>query len=434
MGTKGVRLMSFDPALPRPYNEAWREAYRYDKEDSPRLSTYQAPGGNPIPFVLDNIRLSGGQSVDTAEYAFHGLWSNTPLNEKPHEITIEGFIRGESYIKNRNALVEAFRVTTDDDNTGFIDLPLWGRFPVIVITYDFEEKAKENGQCSVSLTLTRAGVTIEERWEFDGEGFDIHGRTYEAVKILEEKMLQNFEKALEGNFDNNALAQGFTQLKNTLIGGIGRIQGAITSLNRMTNAAVGITNLIAQGILSPRELAESLFGAAASIVTGIMEIKNNWDDTKSYFQNSGNYKKMLLQFLSAETYKTDIEAVTVKQHVTKNNIENLYKTTALLTAGQLLVQMDMTYQEARAYWELYENLESSVDKNDPEIYQAIKEMRIAASRELSIRNLDTELIRTITHPLPLLYLARFLGCTDEKIRQLNFISDSFVISGNIIYV
>jgi prophage DNA circulation protein len=132
--------VSFDPALPRPYKENWREAYRYDKDDSPRLSAYQAPDGNPVPFVLDSVRLSGGQSVDTAEYPFFGLWSNTPLNEKPHAITVHGFIRGDAYIKNRNALIEALRMRTDDDTPGFLDMPLWGRFPVVVVSYDVEEK------------------------------------------------------------------------------------------------------------------------------------------------------------------------------------------------------------------------------------------------------------------------------------------------------
>lgn len=426
--------MSFDPALPRPYNEEWREAYRYDSDDSPRLSTYQAPGGSPVPFVIDNIHLSGGQSVDTAEYAFFGLWSNTPLNEKPHTITISGCIRGETYIKNRNALVEALRITTDDVNTGFIDLPLWGRFPVVVDTYDVEEKGKENGQCSVSLTFTRAGVTVEERWNFEGNGFDAFGKTTASARLLEEAAIQNFEKALEGNVDTNTLVQGFTKARDTLIGAVGRVQGAISTLNQMTNTVVGITNLIAQGIRSPQELAEALFGAVASIVTGIMEVKNTWDNTVSYFRNSSNYKKILLQFLSADTYKSDMETVTIKQHITKDCIDNLYRTAALTAAGQILVQTEMTYEEARGYWALYEKLEASVDQNNPDVYRAVRDMRLSTSRELAVRKLDIELQKNISLPVPLLYLTEILGCNDEKLRRLNTISDSFIVQGNVVYV
>ena len=435
--------MSFDPALPKPRNENWRNNYgvfwntekrQYTQNFAVRFSTYQAPGGSPIPFVLDNIRLSGGQSVDTAEYAFHGFWSSTSLNEKPHAININGFVRGENYIRNRNALVEAFRVKTDDENTGFIELPQWGRFPVVVESYDVEEKGKENGQCSISITFTRAGVTINERWKSDGNGFDIYGQMPTSSKLLEEAAISNFERTLEGNIDTDALASGFTQLKIALISVIGRIQGAVSTLNQMTNAATGITNLIAQGVRSPRDLAEALFGAAASIVSGVMSIKNSWDDTKTYFKESGNHKKLLLQFLSADSFKTDMETATIKQHVTKDNTENLYRAMALSAAAQILVQMDMTYQEASGLWSLYEKLEASVDQNDPEVYRAIRDMRLAASRELSSRKLDNELLRAINLPVPLLYLSHILGCSDEKIRQLNSIPDSFIISGDIIYV
>jgi len=426
--------MSFDPALPRPYKEEWREAYRYDSDDTPRLSTYQAPGGSPIPFVMDNVRLSAGQSVDTAEYAFHGLWSNTPLNEKPHAITVNGFVRGETYIKNRNALVEALRITTDDADTGFIDLPLWGRFPVVVVSYDVEERGKENGQCSISLTFTRAGITVEERWVFDGGGFDVYGITAATAELLREAAIQSLEQSLAENIDNNAIAQGFAKIKDTLIAAIGRVQGAVSALDKMTNEAAGITNFLAQGIRAPRELAEALFGAAASIIAGAMEIKNTWDDTVSYFRISGNHKKLLLQFLSADTFRADIEAVTVKQHITKDSIENLYRAAALSAAGQILVQSEMTYQEAKGYWALYEKLEASVDQNNPDVYRAVRDMRLATARELSARKLDTELLKTFSHPLPLLYLSQILGCGDEKIRQLNTISDSFVIRGDVVYV
>ena len=424
----------FDPALPSPYNEAWREAYRYNNDDSPRLTTYQPPNGDPVPFIMDNIRLKGGQAVDTAEYPFHGLWSNTPLNEKPHSITISGYIRGETYIKNRNAMVKALRVTTDDTDTGFIDLPLWGRFPVVVIDYEVEEKSKENGQCAVSLTFTRAGVTAEERQAFEGSGFDEHGETVSVAKELENAAIDGFENALEGNVDNSALVQGFTQLKTSLISIIGRVQGPITSLNKMTNMAMRITNLMAQGIHSPKALAEALFGTAAGIASGIMEIKNAHDASVLYFRNIGNEKRLLLQFLSSDNISIDMETVTIKQHITKDNMENLYRTMALCASAKIMVQTEMTYQEAQGFWALYEKLETAVNQNDPGVYKTIRDLRLTISRELSARKLDAELARNIFRPVPILLLAQTLGCKEETLRQLNTIADSFVVEGNIVYV
>jgi prophage DNA circulation protein len=425
--------VSFDPSLPLPYKEDWREAYRYDNDDTPRLSTYQAPGGNPIPFVLDTTRLSGGQSVDTAEYPFFGLWSSTPLNEKPQALTIAGFIRGDTYIKNRNALVMALRVITTDDAPGYLDLPLWGRFPVVVVDFNIEEKGQENGQCAVSLTLTRAGVTTAERWKFEGT---FEGRTALAAKTLEEAAVEQFEKKLEDGADPAALSTGFTKLKESLLGAVGRVQGAESQLNNMTNAAMGLANLLAQGVQSPKELAQALFSAAAGIVAGIFEIKNSVEETIAYFRTRDNIKNALIQFLSKNNYTLNIEAITARQNITKAASENLYRTMAYCAAGQILVQLDnATYQQTQEYWALYEQLEASLDKSDPAMYGAIESMRIATAQELANKDVSVELQKNIQKPVPLLYVAHFLACDDEKLRQLNpGIADSFVLKGNITYV
>jgi hypothetical protein len=425
--------MSFDPALPYPYNENWRKAYRYDKDDMPRLSTYQAPGGSPVPFIQESVKLSGGQSVDTGEYPFFGFWSSVPLNEKPHGITVTGFIRGDTYIKNRNALIEALRIRTDDDTPGYIDFPLWGRFPVVIVDWSFDEEGQKNGQCAVSITLSRAGVTVEERWTFEGDGFDVYGKTADAAESLQAAAVDAFEK--EKNMDAAALASGFTRFKIKLIGTIGRVQGFISQLNAMTNSVTGITNLIAQGIHAPRDLAQALFGAAASIVAGVMAVKNTADETVSYFRTRDNMKNVLMQFLSGSNDTADMEAVTVRQYVTKERMENLYRTMSLAAAGQLMVQMEYTtYEQALGYWALYERLEESIDSNDPAVYRAVQDMRMAASKELAARTMDRELSKYIAVPVPLLALAHYLGCNDEQLRRFNAIADSFVIRGKVLYV
>jgi prophage DNA circulation protein len=419
--------------LPVPYKDNWREAYRYDKDDSPRLTTYQAPEGTPVPFVLDSLRLSGGQSVDTAEYPFFGWWSNTPLNGKPQTITVNGFIRGDYYIQKRNALVEALEETTGDESPGYIDLPLWGRFPVVVINYEVEEKGKENGQCSLSITLTRAGVPAEERWQANGNFREAAAR---ARVNLDTAALEALEKKLRDNAaDPAALASGFTRIKGELIGAIGRVQGAGNRLAAMTNAAVGITNLIAQGVRAPRELAEALFGAAAAIAAGVMEIKNSAEDPAAYLLTRDNVKNMLMRFLSAANYTADIEAVTVRQYAAKEAVENLYKTAALGAAGELMAMLDgATYQQVKGYWALYQTLETSVNQDEPAVYRAVQDLRRAIAGDLAGRSLAVELTRHIPHPSPLLYLAHYLGCGDDTLRRLNAVPDSFVIRGEVIYV
>jgi hypothetical protein len=63
----------FDPAPPSPYSGNWTEAARADGEGSPRFTAYQTPGGTPVPFIQESFNFRGGQSLDTAEYPFHGF-------------------------------------------------------------------------------------------------------------------------------------------------------------------------------------------------------------------------------------------------------------------------------------------------------------------------------------------------------------------------
>ena len=103
-------MNNWDADLPAPASENWRMAYgatqgenekrlAYRASDTPAQTSYQAPKKTPVPFIYDSMKLSAGLSVDTEEYPFFGLWSSTALNEKPHGITVSGFLRGDNYIK-----------------------------------------------------------------------------------------------------------------------------------------------------------------------------------------------------------------------------------------------------------------------------------------------------------------------------------------------
>jgi prophage DNA circulation protein len=423
--------VSFNPALPQPFKEAWREAYRYDTNDLPRLTMYQAPAsGRLVAFVLESTRFSGGQSVDTAEYPFNGLWSSTRLNEKPQAITVRGFVRGDSYIAVRNELVEALRVPTSDEEPGYLELPLWGRFPVVVIDFEIEEAGQRNGQCSVSLSFTRAGVTIEERRQAE-ETAD--GQTDQAAEDLQAAAVEEFAQTLtEENLDTNTLAAAFGAIKGALLAIVGRVQGARAMLNAMSGAVTGITNLVAQGVRAPFDLANAAAAAAAGIVAGIMEIKNSAMDAAGGLRN---IQAALMQFLSNNNYTSQAEALTAKQASTKAASENLYKTLSLCAASRLLVRAeDATYARAQGYWALLEALQDSVDQNSPATHQAVQALRIAASRELSARTLAAEKTRHIALPAPILYLAHYLSCEEELLRRLNAVADSFVMEGSLRYV
>jgi hypothetical protein len=115
-------------------------------------------------------------------------------------------------------------------------------------------------------------------------------------------------------------------------------------------------------------------------------------------------------------------------------MENLYLISAFSTAGRILARLDHSYQRTGGYWKLFEKMEARIDTGDPAIYAAVEAARISASRSLAARELSAEQKRYFDVPLPLLSMARYLGCGEAKLRELNLTADSFVVRGNVIYV
>ena len=231
MSTSSAAL-NFDSSLPRPYSDSWREAYGQNA-DTPRLTSYQAPDGEPVVFAYDSISLDGGQNVDTAEYPY-GFWSNTQLGEKPHSIKVKGHLIGENYIAERTKLVSALQVATDDDNPGFIDLPLWGRFKVVVIAWNIDEEKANTGLSDISLEFMRAGYSDTQRFDAAAQGL-ARLNMEEAVSGLEVAAVSSFKATIEKSSDTNLLASGFGKITGTLAAIVGRVQGARSVMNGMTN-------------------------------------------------------------------------------------------------------------------------------------------------------------------------------------------------------
>jgi hypothetical protein len=441
------QTVRFNAALPPPYSANWRIAERGSNEDAPRRAGYQAPGKEPVTFILEEFHFRGGQSVDTAEYPFNGLWSNTRLNESPQVLRIRGHIRGADYIKARNDFIEHLRIVTDDDTPGYIDLPFWGRFPVVVVNYDITEKADEKGQCGVTLDFTRAGVSAESRNIEAGAGAEA-GAAADAARAAAQA---DFQNKLEGSTDVNTLSAGFGKIKAALASIVGRVRATGTALNAITAEINGISDLIAQGIRAPGELASAVFNALFSIAAGLIEIKNaaasydsggvsggtgKNDFEAAYYPapEENNEKNVLLLLFSASEYTLDVPAATTAQQNTKQAIENLYRAGALCAAGLVITQTDTPYQKAQNYWNLFIKLEESVERDNPAVYTAMENLRTAVSGELSRKDLDKELYTVFNVPLPLLYIARYLGCDEAKLRELNTIADSFSVKGGVVYV
>ncbi|MDR0456695.1 MAG: DNA circularization N-terminal domain-containing protein [Treponema sp.] len=417
----------FSIDLPVPYKEKWREAYRADKDDNPRLSSYQAPDGNPIPFIYKSLDFSGGQAVDTAEYPFFGLWSNESLNHKTQALTVHGYLRGEYYLQQRTDLLEALTVSTSDDDPGFFDHPLWGRFKVVVESYNVTESANENGQCELTLTLKRAGVSLEARAQV------LNSQELAKPENTARTACGIFAKI---NAEYKALLRGFGAIKALLLTVTSILQLPQNILNGITNEITGISNLIEQGIQSPEQLARALVNATFAIAAAVVSVRESAQSVEKYFSGRNNKRAALLNFLSARNVTLDVEAATIWQEETKKATENLYRTVSLCASAQIIMSMeeDTNRSQMEGYWALYSKLENSLNLEDPDMYQAIVEMRAALSVKLRQSGMSRELKKTLEESVPLLFLSHYLGCDEYKLRIMNSIDDSFVLSGEVSYV
>ena len=79
---------------------------------------------------------------------------------------------------------------------------------------------------------------------------------------------------LANSVDEKTLVKSFQLFRKKLFETAGRIQGGYKKLNELSNSVARISNLIAQGIRSPKVLALALFSAAGKLVTSLAEIKN----------------------------------------------------------------------------------------------------------------------------------------------------------------
>ena len=111
-----------------------------------------------------------------------------------------------------------------------------------------------------------------------------------------------------------------------------------------------------------------------------------------------NEKNVLVQFLTASTYRLDEETITEQQYNTVLAIENLYKAVSFGVCAQLLTKIDpntQTYESQVGLWKLFEKLEDSIDKEDSDLFKTVEECRISCAQVLLSFNYDVELKREI---------------------------------------
>ncbi|MCL2602432.1 MAG: hypothetical protein FWD91_06425, partial [Treponema sp.] len=180
------------------------------------------------------------------------------------------------------------------------------------------------------------------------------------------------------------------------------------------------------------QLAQAAFNSAAAIFAGLVEIRNS---TQRNGRTVDNARNVLFMFLAASSFRLPGEAVTVSQKTTRTATENLYRTMAFSVSAKIIADMDfLTRETACGCWRLLEKLEDSIDKENPAVHSALRDTLSALSRRLSSQKTSTQKRRHFPSAVPVLYIAHYLGCTEENLRRMNRIGDSFLVQGDVLYV
>lgn len=430
--------MSFEASLPNLINADFRAAIAEINKPGLGAASYTAPAaGGAMSFILLEVSFSGGASVETTEYPFYGGWSAESLNEKPQSIKVKGTIGGSNVLARRNDLLNALRVATSDSAPGYIVLPSWGRFPVVVTEWEVSESMDKQGAFPLSLTFTRAGLSATARTATDS-GL----RLEPARAALQARAIGVFADDLTSErLSVTAIASGFGAVNGKLLAIIGRIQGAQSTLNTVTNSVLAVANLIDQGISAPFELAKAFFASVAAIVSAVQgtvnEVASVFDDAADSTEGSDrNARNVALAFLSNATFTLNIPVATPKAEATRSALQNLYRAASLFAASGILPSVpEISYDKFKALYGLLRELEESIDRDDPALATACADVRIAVSDQLRSLELHHERIARFAVPQPILAAAASLGVSYRSFRALNpSIADEFVVRGEVSYV
>lgn len=433
--------MSFDASIPAPYADDVQGGIEAVNKAGLGSASYEPPTASAaLPFILTKVTLSGGTNVDTVEYPFFGGWSSEALNESPQSLRVEGYLgRGPDIIKRRNALMEAFRKKTTDDAPGYISLPSWGRFPVLVPSWDVTENLNKQGRFDVSVTFTRAGLSEAAR----------QTATLPAGKSLATSLSRQAEAAVdvfatalpEENLSPSTLAASMGVLSVKLLTILGRIQGPQTELNAMTRSVLGISSLIAQGISSPRTLGTALFSAVASLSAGAIGVASEIATIlapSSYVREGEvrNVANVAAALLANASFILENTVATARDLLTRTATQNLYRAASFYGAASLIPSIGgVSFDRTREYFSLLMLLEASINLDDPDLASACTDLRISVAAELEALALYREKAHALSSPMPALAVAAELGLSYDRLMLLNAgAEDEFLLRGNLTYV
>ena len=417
-----------DTSFPKLASSSWRESYEIENK-----AIYEAPKKEAVSFIYDNVKVSGGNHIDNTEYTFYGGWSNFAITEASNKIAVLGYLRGDEYLSSRASLMDAFKVKTDDENPAFIFLPLWGRLRVVLENWNIEEQASENGQCKIELNFN---LSLKDKNASIVASLSLDETSNNLLQIAESKLEESSNKMSFASFVDSV-----NEYASNLSSVVGKVQGKAEYINKMSNSINTLTNTIASGTRSISIYAQALNNLVASVVNGLLEIKQaaieNADDSLSFVYNilpeeyaERNIRKTIISFSKYAELDTSANLVKQNEIDTAKASDNFIKIIIITNLATLIAQEE-NKSTAKNYIALFDRLYNSINKDTPTLNLALTDLRVAMINELENKNLEITRKIKFNKNNNLLNIEHYLKC--YKLRKLNFIEDSFCLDKEIIY-
>ena len=385
----------------------WRDGYR---EGSFR----------DVPFKTQSHELKGGRRKVKREFAKRDQGNSEDLGKKLQDFTLEIFVLGDNYFEERDALIEAL----ETQGPGRLVHPYLGTISVQAGIYAMSETVGEGRMARFTVEFSESGQVIFPEGIISDIAAVIGRVDEESQNVFE----QAFDIANQAAQVVQAGADGIDTVVDFMEDAVKKVTGPIANLTfAIRNIKASVDDLIqTPGILAAR--LSDMFGT-------LLDELSSDPDTAS---------RILGQFATVDDEFVPVIGDTpsnVKQQGNQDATINIAKELAL--AGNAQAAIDIAFLSTNAALEKQREIVSGLDiqsdqTTDDELFQAIKDLQTALTRDLPQTGI-TELIEiTPSQTIPALVIAyaefEDLDKENEIIDENAIDHPGFVPGGDLIKV
>lgn len=356
---------------------AWRDQL-YQTSFSRGGQSVQAPGASfrGVPFHTVDADLGVGRRSVVHEFPQRDDSFVEDLGRRARTFTVEGYVIGENYLAERDALWAALEA----EGPGELIHPRWGVLWVAVQdSARIRETPREGGMARFSITFVEAGSNVLPNTLADTTKQvdaacqaldDAAGAAYcaeanvEGPQVLADTQAQSFAKDLQGLLNTVRQATSTEGLAD-LVRDIGNVSGNLTGLVRTP------VNLVQ----SLQVLQQQLVGIVARPLSALAEFRVVFNRN----QRSGS----------------SAPAGTVRSRITVNDNAraDLQRRTALSQQARMLAvaiaddEVPTADQAVSLRNALLTQIDSELEGSDPDVAtaQALTDLRVAITRDVAAR-------------------------------------------------